>query len=381
MTQEAEIGVLLVEDNPGDARLVEILLSETDSFGGFKITNAGRLDEALERLKHSAFDVILLDLSLPDSSGLETVNRMRAAAPRTPMVVLSGRDDEKTALRALQGGAQDYLVKGRGDGELMARSIRYSIERKSAEEVLLQREKRLEELVEKLIAAQEEERKRVAYEVHDGLAQKAVAAHQRLQAFAQRHAPASEKGREDLDRILRLVRQTVGEARRVIANLRPTVLDDLGLAAAIRHEVEELRNDGWQIEYKEQLGGERLPVALETALFRVAQEALTNTRKHAQTDRARVELRRREDAVALTVEDRGRGFDPAALDSGSGPGERMGLSGMRERVGIVGGALEVRSRCGEGTAITVRVPLPRQVDRERSTPAGRVSGTSLDGGP
>jgi len=136
MTQVAEIRVLLVEDNPGDARLVEILLSEDDAFGRFGITPAERLDEALEHLDDSTFDVILLDLSLPDSSGLETVEVVRTRVPLTPLVVLTGRDDEETALRALQSGAEDYLVKGRGDSELMARSIRYAIERKKAEENL-----------------------------------------------------------------------------------------------------------------------------------------------------------------------------------------------------------------------------------------------------
>src|SRR5215211_2653320 len=136
MTQGSEIKVLLVEDNPGDARLVEILLSEVDSLGSFEITPAERLDEALEHLDDSTFDVILLDLSLPDSSGLETVEVVRTRVPLTPLVVLTGRDDEETALRALQSGAEDYLVKGRGDSELMARSIRYAIERKKAEENL-----------------------------------------------------------------------------------------------------------------------------------------------------------------------------------------------------------------------------------------------------
>src|SRR5215207_1227039 len=377
MPNNEPIRILLVEDNPGDARLVEVLLSGVDPFGSFNIVHAQCLGEALERLEESAFEVILLDLSLPDSSGLETVNRMRAAALELPVVVLSGQDDEETALQALQNGAEDYLVKGRGDGELMARSIRYSIERKNAEEALRQREKRLEELVGKLITAQEEERRRVAYEVHDGLAQRVAAAHQRLQAFAQHHVPVSEKGREDLSRVLRLVRQAVGEARRVIANLRPTALDDLGLAAAIRQEVEALCGDGWEVEYEERLGEERLPVALETTLFRVAQEALTNARKHAQTDRARVELQHRGDTITLTVEDRGCGFDPAALNGGGGPGERVGLSGMRERVGMVGGELEVRSSPGEGTAITVRVPLSKRVDGERSTPDDRTPRTSL----
>jgi diguanylate cyclase (GGDEF)-like protein len=125
--------VLLVEDNPGDARLVELELSMSGST--FDVKHVGTLGEALDELDRH-FDVVLLDLSLPDSAGLDTVERMRRAAPQLPLVVLSGRDDEEVALRALQGGAEDYLVKGVADGDLISRSIRYSIQRKSAEDRL-----------------------------------------------------------------------------------------------------------------------------------------------------------------------------------------------------------------------------------------------------
>ena len=133
MAQRASVRVLLVEDNPGDARLVEILLSETGQ--EFDVKHVGTLGEALDELDRPP-KVVLLDLSLPDSAGLETVERMRRAAPQLPIVILSGRDDEEVALRALQSGAEDYLVKGQGDGDLISRSIRYSIERKSAEDKL-----------------------------------------------------------------------------------------------------------------------------------------------------------------------------------------------------------------------------------------------------
>jgi diguanylate cyclase len=133
VARRAPVRVLLVEDNPGDARLVEILLSETGQ--EFDVRHVGTLGEALDELDQP-FGVVLLDLSLPDSAGLQTVERMRRAAPELPLVVLSGRDDEEVALQALHGGAEDYLVKGQGDGDLISRSIRYSIERKLAEENL-----------------------------------------------------------------------------------------------------------------------------------------------------------------------------------------------------------------------------------------------------
>ena len=222
---------------------------------------------------------------------------------------------------------------------------------------LTEREHRLQDLVGRLIQTQEEERRRVSYDVHDGLAQIAAAAHQHLQAFARRYPPDSEKSRQELGQALELVQQTVGEARRIIADLRPTALDDFGLAAAISLEIKGLRDGGWHVDYSEELREERLPVAVETALFRVAQEALRNARKHANTNQLHLELRHGPEKVCLSVRDWGRGFNPAALESG-GPGERVGLSGMQERISMLGGKLRIRSWPGAGTLISAEVPLP-----------------------
>lgn len=135
-TNAQPIEILLVEDNPGDARLVEILLEEVGGIR-FDLLQAPTLEKALDTLDENGFDVVLLDLSLPDSSGLETVERVRERASDVPIVVLSGQDDEETALRSLESGAEDYLVKGQGEGEIMARSIRYAIQRKRAERRLV----------------------------------------------------------------------------------------------------------------------------------------------------------------------------------------------------------------------------------------------------
>src|ERR671912_514850 len=221
---------------------------------------------------------------------------------------------------------------------------------------LAERENRLQDLIRKLITAQEEERRKVSYEVHDGLAQTAAGAHQLLQAFARQHPPDSEKGRKDLARALQLVQQTVGEARYVIADLRPTALDDFGLAAAVRLQVEKISSQGSQVEYEEALGDERLPPEVETALFRVAQEALTNVHKHAPSARVRITLRRPNDSIRLQVRDWGPGFNPEKITDGGGPGERLGLSSMRERVALLGGHLEVHSRPGEGTEVVAEIP-------------------------
>lgn len=132
----AEIRVLVVEDNPGDAALIRYSLAEPGP-GKFSIAHAPTLADAVGQMQAGLFDVVLLDLSLPDSYGLETVKKILDAAPhKAAVVVLSGLDDEELALEAVKQGAQDYLVKGRSDGDVLRRAIRYAIERQRIEEAM-----------------------------------------------------------------------------------------------------------------------------------------------------------------------------------------------------------------------------------------------------
>ncbi len=125
--------ILLVEDNPGDVRLVELMLAEVDS-GNFDIKSTPSIGGAVELLARLRFDVVLLDLSLPDGRGLSTLNTVQMTAPKIPIVILSELNDESMALLAVQHGAQDYLVKGKGDADMLVRALRYAIERKRSEE-------------------------------------------------------------------------------------------------------------------------------------------------------------------------------------------------------------------------------------------------------
>ena len=231
-------------------------------------------------------------------------------------------------------------------------------------EELAERERRLRDLVGRILVAQEEERHHISYEVHDGLAQIAAAAHQRLQVFARRHPPGSARGQRELDRALELMQQAVKEARHIIAGLRPTALDDFGLATALRLQAEELGAEELEVSYEEALGGERLPAMVETALYRVAQEALTNVRKHAHSHRADIKLERLDQTVRLEVRDWGEGFEEEELAGGGGPGERVGLTSMHERVALLGGELRVHSQPGVGTSVVAEVPLPDGEDSD-----------------
>jgi two-component system cell cycle sensor histidine kinase/response regulator CckA len=139
--------VLLVEDNPADARFLREQIADVGA-GGIKLTHVSRLEEALKKLDDDDFDIVLLDLSLPDESGIDTLVRAHAHAPGVPIVVLTGTDDEALAIRAVREGAQDYLVKGRTDGNLLLRAMRYASERKHAIEALQRREEHFRSLIE-----------------------------------------------------------------------------------------------------------------------------------------------------------------------------------------------------------------------------------------
>ena len=143
-----QIHILLIEDNPGDAHLIGHMLSEAQGFV-FQLTWVENLTAGIQRLRHDCIDVVLLDLGLPESSGLDTLRRLFDHAPKVPtLVVLSGLMDENIAFQAVQSGAQDYLIKGQVDSALLVRSIRYALERSQAEEALRLAHAELEQRVE-----------------------------------------------------------------------------------------------------------------------------------------------------------------------------------------------------------------------------------------
>src|SRR6266568_296340 len=269
--------------------------------------------------------------------------------------------DALLAVQALKGTIASYKVEKRylkKNRETLWADLTTTLIRNQAGEAiygLAMIENIFERKRAKLLEA---EQHHVAYELHDGLAQVAASAHQHLQAFASHYRPRSPQARQELGRALELAQLSVKEARRLIGGLKPTVLDDLGLAAALRLQIEALRADGWTISYEETLGSERLPPIIETTLFRVAQEALTNVHKHACTPRARLTLDRQKSTVRLEVQDWGDGFEPSAVLHEARPGEQIGLREMRERVEFLGGQLMISSQPGAGTLIVAKVPMP-----------------------
>lgn len=251
-----------------------------------------------------------------------------------------------------------------------ARQITTSIENARLYQVLQEREARLAELFRQLVNAQEEERQRIARELHDETGQKLTALAMGLAAveasgFNRMHDDGAAEGRSLVHNLRGVTDQAITELRHIMSDLRPALLDDLGLVPALRSYVQQyaLRHPEISValsaDRRLKPSAHRLPPEYETALFRVAQEALTNVARHARATHVTVTFEQRPEVVRLEISDNGVGFSPDAARVGSyAPGSGLGLVGMRERVTLVGGRWSVQSAPGEGTRVVVELPLP-----------------------
>jgi len=216
----------------------------------------------------------------------------------------------------------------------------------------------LQTLVERLIAAQEEERRMVAYDIHDGLIQRLVAARLHLVNFVAQRNQGLADTEVSLEKGLTQLATAISEARRVIEGLRPATLDDLGLVPTLEQYARELGAEaGWEVTIEAHPQQLRLPPAVEITAFRIAQEALTNSRKHADANSVVVGLDARDGRLVVEVRDSGRGFDPDCVDRS---GHCMGLISMQERARVLGGECIIESGPEKGTV--VRAMLPFRVD-------------------
>ena len=229
-------------------------------------------------------------------------------------------------------------------------------DRKAAERRLAEYSARLGTLSRRVLTVQEEERRAVARELHDELGQVLTAVRLNLQTLRRRAAdpalgPVFEDG-------LALLETAIAEVRALSTRLRPTILDDLGLEAALRSHLERSRSRAdLELETDIRLPGRRLDAAIETACFRIVQEAMTNALRHAVATRLAVSLGVANGELVLSVRDDGQGFDLAAAALRAARGESAGLSGMEERAQLAGGRLEMNTAPGRGTEVRALFPL------------------------
>ena len=374
---DRHVRILLVEDNPGDARLLRFSLEEAQSLR-FELVHAPRLSEALEHVRDGAFDVVLLDLSLPDAHGMETVRRMLQAAPAVPIIVLTGLTDETVAVQAVQAGAQDYLVKGTVEGGPLARAIRYAMERKRLETErvnLLRAEQEARAAAEAAVNARDEVLRIVAHDIGNSLS--AVKIHTMVlertlpegdeQAEARKRTEAIRHLTQQMDRLRQdLLDVAALEAGRLSfepheTRLHDVVDDVLGTVSGVAAEKALALESGVDPD---------LPAVwadrerLHQVLGNLVGNAVKFTPAHGGV---RVTAERDGDEIRVAVADTGPGIPAEHLEnvfdrfwqarSTRRAGAGLGLAIARGVVEAHGGRIRARSEVGKGTTFEFTLPV------------------------
>ncbi|AWV05068.1 histidine kinase [Burkholderia sp. JP2-270] len=480
--------VLLVEDSASDALFIEEALADVQDFEA-RLTRAERLSDAIEHARTAPCEVVLLDLGLPDTQGLDTFRRFHREVPGVPVLVLTGLDDVSIGLQAIQEGAQDYLLKRDIEVSLLSHAIRYAIERHRVAAALAASEERFQlavtgasaglwdwdpgtdsvyfsphfkeimgyrdnepadeanalldaihpddiERVKAALAAhleqqspydveyrvrfrsgasgwiesrgqalwngegepyrmvgwimditdrkrdeealrisreelrrlsahiqhvREEEKSRIARELHDDLGQQLTALKMGLAEIEMTlngQAGATPTVLDRLTGMRGLIDMTVASVRRIAADLRPVMLDDLGLMPSIDWLVNDFtQRYGIDVERHIDPGDTSFTRIGATALYRIVQEALTNVARHADATAVVLTLCIEGRCFVLRVADNGRGGS-ITDDGGSGrQGQSFGLVGIRERAHMFGGSVTIDTADGKGFSITITFPL------------------------
>jgi signal transduction histidine kinase len=348
--------IVLVEDSAADVALIRHLLRPT-----------GRQIELIAVETEKQFrtelclrppDLILSDYHLPAFDGRAALEISKELAPRTPFIFVTGVLGEEIAIETLKQGATDYVLKNRLTRLAPAvtralREARQRLEHDEAEERLRHSHDQLRALTGRLQSVREEERTRIAREVHDELGQALTGIKLDLSWVAGR-LPADSALHRKLRTMSTQIDSTIHAVRRIATELRPGVLDSIGLAAAIEWQAADFQQRtgiacATTIAVPEAL----LDRELSTVCFRIFQEALTNIIRHALATQVDVGLALEGPDLVLTVHDNGRGISKEDV----GHHRSIGLVGMRERAAQVGGEVSFVGRPALGTTVTMRAPL------------------------
>jgi signal transduction histidine kinase len=357
---ESVVTILVVDDhNVGRYTKAHVLRD-----AGFRVSEAHTGEDALRMVARDRPTLVVLDVRLPDIDGISVCRKIKADPTTAGTMVLQVSayyTSVEDQVSGLDSGADSYLP-GDVSGPLLVAAVRAVLRTSRAEEALRQREERLKALQDldqshaelraltgALVTAQEDERRRIARELHDDFAQRLALLEIDI---AKLKASKPELG-ADLDTLSSQVSSLSHDIRHLSHGLHPSFLEDLGLEAALRalcDEFEQSHGLGARFEHKH--GIHPIGPTTATTLYRIAQEALRNVVKHAGDACVTMRLGEIDGQCCLTVEDDGRGFDPAVHRSGPA----LGFVSMQERVMLLGGRMSVQSAEGKGTRVHIEIP-------------------------
>jgi signal transduction histidine kinase len=353
MSKQEKVNILMVDDQPAKLLTYEVMLAELDE--NLIKANSGR--EALEILLKNDIAVVLMDVSMPEINGFELAEliRQHPRFQRTAIIFISAVHlTDLDRLRGYQRGAVDYISVPVVPELLRAKvSVFSELHRQAHQLESLNRE--LSRLSSRLMSAQDEERRRFARDLHDGIGQDLAAAKIMLEVMLQRPSMRDDKSVGDASDI---IDRAIQQVRSVSHLLHPPLLDEGGLCAALRWFLDGMsERSGIETTLDLQPPGfPRLPPHLETNVFRIVQEALTNVFRHSHARRAVVTLIHNERSLVLTVRDDGKGVGEQTMQFQPGS-IGVGLGGMRERARELGGDLRMKN-ANPGTILEIVIPSP-----------------------
>lgn len=342
--------VLIVDDNKaGRAALESMLIGK-----GYQLEFASDGKEAIQKTTALRPDIVLLDIMMPDIDGYQVCKHLRAEpdTAEVPIIMITALDDKESKLEGLAAGADDFISKPINRTELQTRV--HTIIRLNRYRSLIEEREKLQTLSRKIIDVQEKERRAIAIELHDEIGQGLTGLKILLdQVFKSENIP-----KEKVGEVQKLISNLIGTVRNLSLNLRPSMLDNLGLFPALIWLVDQFKNkSNLNIQYNFSNDDEdRFPPLIETTVFRVSQEALTNIVRHSNATQVWITIETNENNLILQIRDNGIGFDPVELTTAPKKFS-TGLSGMEERVGMVGGIFHIFSESGGGTTINAEFQL------------------------
>lgn len=359
------INILLIEDDEDDYVIIRDTLTEIPMWR-FHLDWMTRPTHTLEKIISSNHDICILDYRLGKQDGIEVLKALKANGFEAPIIMLTGYGDHEIDMEAMKAGAADYLEKGNLEPRILERSIRYAIDRAKALNAIQTSERDLRALSGRLVEAQEQERARLAKELHDSIGANLAAIKYILEAKRFQMGAGNEPSEgATLEKIIDLVRETIEESQRIATNLRPSILDDMGILAAIQWVVRKSREiySAIRVETNVEVLEEDVPDSLKIVILRIVQEALNNAAKHSEADAIQLCLKKNRACLDLIVKDNGKGFRMDKVQSEGNLSEGMGLKGMRERAELYGGTFQIDSEEGKGCTLNASWPLDQRESR------------------
>ncbi|MEW6214285.1 MAG: response regulator [Nitrospirota bacterium] len=362
--------ILVVDDEELIRKSIQGLLHDY----GYEVATARSGPECLQIMSAQHFDLVILDIFMPEMSEIEVLQRIKEMYKDTEVIMITGYVDKEKAIATFRLGVYDFIEKPFESKEILNTisnclnqlELKKEIGKKGqelrkSEEALLESEKKFRLLSSYLLKAQERERRRISTELHNEMGQDLTLLKLKLRSIERRLRVDQKEIKQDCKDTLRYIDQVIKNVRRLSLDLSPSILGDLGLSAAIRYLIDDLtKHYNIKISVDIEDINNLFSRDAQIMVYRVIQESFTNIVKHSQATCVSVVIKKQSGSVSFLVEDDGKGFNVKKVMAGNSAKKGLGLAAMDERARMVGGSLYIWSQRDKGTKVVLTAPVDKK---------------------